>query len=302
MTTVGIRHLSFTLGDQRVSYRELPDIEQRIRELNIPDDEELWNWGYCRRSSKDYPAFIVDGCGELFASLAAAGIEIDAVLGCAPLHNSTERFMAALRSGVVPELAGSGERLRCVSDRDCVNVLQALADARDLIRSGCRHVLIMAAEKVEDERSRFRKYSVFSDFCLALVVSGQLEHCEYEIVDVQIRVDPRPGEDTSGILTRNLEKECVAGLLAEHGVAAAEISRFFYLNLFQPIAEMKAMHTGFAASQIYTAATKEIGHCYGADPFINMRTDLATGGGGHTYALCASGRGHAGAALVRRLR
>ena len=45
---VGIRHLSITLGDQKVWYRDLPDIEERIRELNIPDEEELWNWGYCR--------------------------------------------------------------------------------------------------------------------------------------------------------------------------------------------------------------------------------------------------------------
>src|SRR5262249_46905668 len=167
--------------------------------------------------------------------------------------------------------------------------LQALADGRELMASGARNVLIVAAEKMEDERTRFRKYSMFSDFCFALLLSAEIEHCDSEIVDVHLERDPNPGEDTSGILTRKLEKECAAALMARNGVGRDEVSKFFYLNLFEPIAEMKVKDSGFAASQFYTEA-KDAGHCYGADPFINMHGYFASGGNRRTHLLCASRR------------
>lgn len=297
MRRVGIRHLSYVLGDQKVWYRDLPDIEARIRGLKIPDDEELWNWGYCRRSSGDYNVHVTRGFMQLTDDLNAAGINVDAVLVCAPFQNSNEDFMGVLDSEVLPKIAHDG--LRRVDDRDCANVVQALADARELIHSGYEHVLVLAAEKMEDERTRFRKYSVFSDFCFALLLSSRIEQCHYEILDAYMGRDDHPGEDTSGILTRDLEKECVADVLARNGVAQQDVGKFFYLNLFQPVAEMKGKETGFAERQLYTEV-KDLGHCYGADPFINMHGYFASGGNGDIHLLCASGRAYAGVSLVRR--
>jgi hypothetical protein len=301
MSAVGIRRLRFELGDQKVWYRDLPDIEERIRGLKIPDEEDLWNWGYCRRSSDDFRTQVAQGFARLTGDLAAEGIEIDAILACGPFQNSTEELIGALDSGVLSKLAHKG--LRRVDDRDCANVLQAVADARELMRAGARHVLILAAEKMEDERTRFRKYSMFSDFCFALLLSSDVEECEYEILDVQMGQDDHPGEDTSGILTRDLEKRCVEEILARNGVARKDVGRFFYLNLFEPIAEMKGKDTGFAWKQLYSEV-RETGHCYGADPFINMHGFFAANGSpsssGAVHVLCASGRAYAGVSLVRR--
>ena len=112
-----------------------------------------------------------------------------------PLHSSTDQFLAALTSGVLPKIGTREDQLRCVYDRDCVNVLQAVADARELIRSGRENVLILAAEKVEEELYRFRKYSVFSDFCLALLLERPAPALRLEILDVHIRADSDPGEE-----------------------------------------------------------------------------------------------------------
>jgi hypothetical protein len=302
MSRTGIRHLSVTLGDDKVWYRDLPDIETRIRELNIPDEEGLWNWGYCRRWSADYDTQIAQGFAQTIAYVAAARIHVDAVLCCGPVQNSTDRFLDALASGVLPKMATSADPVRRVERGECVNVLQALGDAKALIDAGHDHVLIVAAEKVVNERSRFRKNSLLSDFCLALLVSSHLDQCECEILDVLITADPDPGDDTSGILVRNLEKRCVASVLASTNVALGDVRKLFYLNLFEPIAEMKGQHTGFRASQLYLAMTKESGHCYGADPFINMRGYAAASRPGDTYVLCASAREYAAVAAVGRLR
>lgn len=302
MIRTGIRHLSFALGDQRVWYRDLPEVEERIEQLEIPDEEELWNWGYCQRSTGDYRAHVARGFAEPVGHLAAAGIAVDAVIGCSPFQNSAEAFVAALASEVLPQVGVGQDRFHLIADRECVNVFQALAQAERRLRGGDGNVLILAAEKVEDESSRFRKYSLFSDFCLALLVSSQIEHCAYEVAEVLIRSDPNPGEDTGGILKRDLERSCILEALAAHGVAMADVGKFFYLNLFQPIAEMKGKDIGFARPQLYTGLSREIGHCSGADPFINLHTYFASGGDDAWHLLCASGREHTGVAIVHRLR
>lgn len=302
LSGVGIRHLSFTFGDQKVWYRDLPDVEQRIRELNIPDEEDLWNWGYCRRSSQEYEAQVASGCAEITAYLVAAGIRVDAVLACSPFQNSGDQFADALAARVLPRISTGGTPLRLVGTGECLNVVQALAEGCDLIRGDCEHVLILATEQVMDERHRFRKYSVFSDFSFALLLSSQVERCDYEVLDVKIRGDDDPGLDTSRILTRDLEKVCVADVLRDHDLVLEDVGKLFYLNLFEPIAEMKGKHTGFAAGQLYTELTKQTGHCYGADPFINMHSYFAAGGGGDLHVLCTSAREHAGVSLVRRLQ
>lgn len=300
MNAVGLRHISFVPGDQRVWYRDLPDVEGQIQRLQIPDEEEIWNWGYCRRSPMDYDAHVANGFASVVAYLAAEHVDVDAVLCCAPNHNSTERFVAALASGVLPKISCRSDRLHLVESGECVNVLQALGDAVALLQSGHRSVMIVASEKVEAEERRFRKYSVFSDFCLALVVTSDVELCPHEVLTVRIDVDANPGEDTGRILERRLEKDCVSGLLASRGLSPRDVSKFFYLNLFEPIAEMKGKQIGFVSSQLYTAATKEFGHCYGADPFVNLSTYASSGGMGMTHLLCASGRGSAGVSLIAR--
>src|SRR5882724_11071430 len=140
MTRFGIRHLSFALGDEKVWYRDLPNIEERIRTLDLPDEEELWNWGYCRRSSGDYDSHVAHGLSEAAGYISAAGIDVDVVLACGPFQNSTERFVDRI-SAELPKIDIDPGRVRPVHDRDCANVLQAVADAGELIRAGAKNVL-----------------------------------------------------------------------------------------------------------------------------------------------------------------
>lgn len=296
---IGIRHLSHWLGDEAVWYRTLPQIETRLCELEIPDDEALWGWGYFRRSTGDYRAHVLEGFRDLTDCVAQERLRFDAVFGCSPCHGDPGRFVEALTLEILPRLDARPQSLRMVAGHDCVNLLQAVSEARALIADGCEAVLVLAAEKVDNEANRFRKYSLFSDFCLALVVSRHLERCSYEIRDVLVSADPRPREDTSAIFMRSLEDRCVRQLLARNGLDPASVSRFLYLNLYDPIAEMKARQIGFQPAQICTQLAREIGHCYGADPFIALqRLPGARATRGQTI-LCASGRSHAGAAVVQ---
>lgn len=295
---IGIRHLSYWLGDESAWYRTLPDIEARMRELAIPDDEELWGWGYFRRSSRSYAGQLAGGFAGAAEYIAREHVRCDAVLGCSPCHGDSQRFVDTLRSEILPSIGTDGDALRMVEKHDCVNLLQAVSEAQALIDTGCEDVLVLAAEKVDDERNRFRKYSLFSDFCLALIVSSRLDCCAHEIRDVLVHPDPQPREDTSAIFMRALEEQCIGHLLTRNGCGRAQIGRFFYMNLYDPIAQMKGREIGFARGQLCTQLGREIGHCYGADPFIALQR-LGSGlPGMKPDVLCASGRWHVGACIV----
>jgi 3-oxoacyl-[acyl-carrier-protein] synthase III len=302
MREVGIRRLSLHLGDQRVWYRDLRGIEEEIRAAEIPDEEDLWNWGFCHRASGSYHSHVARSLADMTRYLAEADVTVDAVIGCGPFQTTTERFVTALASEGLLEMLGGEEKLRLVEDRECVNVIQAIDEARQSIGAGSEHVLIVAAEKIEEDFERFRPWCFFSDFGLALLLSSRTAGCPFTIRDVAICADPEPGEDGDTILARDLERGCVAGLLAANRLVLDDVDRFFYMNIFEPIAQMKGAEIGFHPSQLYTALSREMGHCFGADPFINLQSYCAGGGAGETYVLCASGRKYTGASIVQRER
>jgi 3-oxoacyl-[acyl-carrier-protein] synthase-3 len=58
------------------------------------------------------------------------------------------------------------------------------------------------------------------------------------------------------------------------------------LNIFLPLLITKERQAGFTAEQIYSRNVTRIGHCYAADPLINL-VDRQTHPG-HYYLLAAS--------------
>lgn len=302
MTLLGLRRIGYRLGEEKVWYRDLPGVVEEIAELGMPDDEELWGWGYCRRSPHDYETHIGRGFEEVVADLAAQPTAIDSLVICGPFQNPTERFVSALLSQVLPELPRPLEDRHVIEGLECVNVLQGIVTAGELIDAGRESILIVAAEKVEKEHGRFRRYSLFSDFCLALLVTRSVEGCPFQIHHAHVRADDEPRKNTSGILVRELDGLCVDEALTAQGVPIDAIAKLFYLNLYPPIAEMKGKSMGFREEQLYTAMTGELAHCYGADPFINLLSysNENAAGDGEQHLLCTSGRSSAGVAVVRR--
>ena len=306
MVEIGIRHLSVSLGRESVWYRDLEGIEGAIVESGIPDEEELWDWGYCRRSPADYRSHIAAGFADLVArpeeALGSSGSRPDRVIVCGPFQNRVADLAAALESEGVLSAVGGEDRLDLLEGYECVNVIQALHQAREQIRAGHETVLILASEKAEQDIHRFRPWCFFSDYCLALVVSARTEGCRFTVRDLTICPDPDPADDGSRVFGRDLERGCIAALLDANGLPMEAVDRFLYMNLFQPIAEMKGIEIGFDRSQLYTDLSHQLGHCYGADPFINLQRVCSQREAGGTYVLCASDRESAGAVIVDHRR
>jgi hypothetical protein len=301
MTGIGIRHIDFVPGDVACDYRSLPGIEERIAALGIPDEPAFWGWGRFHRSSGDYRDHLMRGFAGTRARLANEAGRIDRLILCAPCVNDCDAFVEGVAALALPGF--SSDTLDIVRDQDCVNLIGALDLARQRIAEGAGRVLILASEKVAKETHRFKRFSLFSDYSLAVEVCAGLSESAYELVDTLIRPDPEPGEDTNSVLGRSMEKQCVAEILGRNRLAAGDIDRFCYIHLYEPMYQMKGKDLGFSARKMACGRIAELGHCYGADPFVGLLTHLGEGSqtpDDRTALLCASSRQYAGLALVRR--
>lgn len=300
MIDIGIRFIDFVPGLESHHYLTLPAIHDRILALGMPDEPAFWGWGNFRRSPGDYAEHLSHGFSGTRALMSSTGIAIDNVILCAPCLNDPDAFAEGVRALGLPglDLVDPG----IIVDHDCVNILAAVDVARKLIDGGSRNVLILSSEKVEKETRRFKKFSLFSDYSLSLVVSADLDACDYRILDTLILPDPQPGEDTGSVLGRTLEKNCIGQLLGRNRMSVAEIDRFCYIHLYEPMYQMKGKDLGFAVGSMATGRIAELGHSYGADPFIGLLTHLTRHGANTetTALLCASSRQYTGMALVRK--
>jgi len=302
MNKIGISNLKVSLGDEKVGYREVPEIEKYIDRFGMPDDEELWGWGHFMRSSYSYQEQVKDFFTTYFSALLSSDISIDTIIVCEPCRFQLEDFLTTLTVGVFPELGISDVPVKTVEGYDCVNIMAAIEQAGEHMKEGViSNVVVLAAERVENEFRRFRKYSLFSDASLAFVVSNDAKNIEYGINQISITQDETPPETTDGILMREIDKINVDKMLIEANLDLSAINQVCYINLYEPITEMKMKELGFSYKKIYTKMIKQVGHCYGIDPFNNAQAYFSENIAAKNCMLCASAINHTGALIIEKL-
>ncbi|MEO6701617.1 MAG: 3-oxoacyl-ACP synthase, partial [Jatrophihabitantaceae bacterium] len=174
-----------------------------------------------------------------------------------------------------------------------------------LVTSGrYRTVLVVTADLVIDEAERMVNYALFSDGAASCLVADQPTEtgAGYQILGVANAQDVGSLEWTHEI-SSDLARQVNARLLEPAGVALGEVCRLLHLNIFTPLVGMKERQAGFRADQLFTANISRTGHCFAADPLINL-ADLAEAGQlhpDHHYLLAASVPGSRFGVLVRKL-
>jgi 3-oxoacyl-[acyl-carrier-protein] synthase III len=299
LKAIGIKRMGFAFGDRKDWYRTLEGIDARIAELGLPDSESFWGWGHVHRYTCEYREQVGVGLRDLIA--AVAGPTVDGVVVCAPCRLLPESLLDPFVAEVAAGLGLPTSALRMVEGFDCVNIVRGLEQAAEMIEDGAREVLVVAAERVESEQKRFRKFALFGDACFAMTVADDLDVCEYEVLGVEVAEDPDPPDSTDGVLGRKLDARLVRNVLDAAGCDAGDVEQCVYINLYKPISEMKVIDMGFARRQHYTGTIGDVGHCYGIDPFYGLSRHAATAEPDAIYLLGASSREHAGAAVVRKI-
>jgi len=294
----------YVLGEVEADFSTIENLPARADEFRLAPDPALWGWGSVFRSERGLEAMAIESGSATLRAAAADPASVDALVLCcsdvsaqARMHG---RFVGTILTGIgLGDVPFYGLNLN-----RCVNLLAALDVARAFVASGrYRRVLVVTTDRVVDEDERMLPYALLSDGAASCVVTADGEGPDrYELLSCASAQDTR-SLDWSGEISSDLARQVNDALLAPLELTLADVSALMHANIFKPLVVMKERQAGFTREQIYTDNIGRVGHCFAADPLINLVDRIALG---HVqpdrhYLLASSVPGSRMGVLLRRL-
>jgi 3-oxoacyl-[acyl-carrier-protein] synthase-3 len=302
-TTVHLGGARYALGELEADHTTIENLAERVAELKLPTNAKLMGWGSIRRSERALEELAVES-GR--ATLAAAGVDaadVDALIVCSTRvpgnsdgHGS---FMASVLTGTglgdIPFYSQTLNR--------CTNLLAALDVAHAFVRSGrYRCILVVTADKVEAGGERVASYALFSDAAASCLVTAEPGADDgYQLVACASAQEAASLEWTKEI-SSDLSRKVNDALLSPIGMKIGDLGALMHLNIVKPLLALKEMQAGFSPAQLFTENIARLGHCFAADPLINLvdREALGHVQPGGWYMLAASVPGSRAGVLLHR--
>ncbi|MFI6151942.1 3-oxoacyl-ACP synthase [Kitasatospora sp. NPDC051170] len=301
----------YVLGEEELDHTEVECLAERAAELKMVPKAALWGWGSVRRTGRGLAELAIDS-GT--ATLRAAGVdpaEVDALILCSTRFpggpRTHGRFVERILTGTGLERAA----FLGITLNRCTNLLVALDTANALVAAGRhRRILVVTTDRIEDEKERMESFALFSDGAASCLVSapttaeataGSGLGAHYRIRSTA-SAQEAAALDWSHEISADLAREANGRLLAPLGLEADQVDGLLHANLFLPLVTMKERQAGFTARQLYTANITRFGHCFAADPLINLADQERAGqlrDGGH-YLAAVSVPGSRVAVLLQR--
>jgi 3-oxoacyl-[acyl-carrier-protein] synthase-3 len=186
-----------------------------------------------------------------------------------------------------------------------VNLLAGLDMASAFVLSGrYRGVLVITADAVAGGSAPMSQFALFSDGAASALVTADPGTADsYEVLGCATAQDTTMMESTSQI-SSDLARAVNDQLLGPPGLKTSDITALMHLNLFKPLLIMKERQAGFGSDQLYLDNISRLGHCFAADPLINLVDRAALGhfGEGHYCMLAASVPGSRIGVLLKKVR
>ncbi|MEV6683889.1 3-oxoacyl-ACP synthase [Streptomyces sp. NPDC051130] len=299
-------HLSaprYVLGEQVADHTSIANLTERARQFQMAPRAELWGWGSIRRTAKSLEALAVESARATALAAGADPAGIDCLILCSTRFPGGPRthggFVEKVMSGIgLADAAVTGLTLN-----RCTNLLTGIRTAHALVAAAThRRVLVVTTDRVTDESVRMENFALFSDGSAACLVSAEpLGADTYEIVAGAAAQDPA-SLDWSNEISSELARTVNRRILDAAGMKLDEIDGLLHPNLFKPLIALKERQAGFTRQQLHLDNITRFGHCFAADPLINL-VDRAAAGQlrprGH-YLLASSVPGSRVAVLLRK--
>jgi 3-oxoacyl-[acyl-carrier-protein] synthase III len=308
MTRAYLRGVSYVLGEQEVGYADIPGLPGLAAELGLAPNPGLWGWGSVRVTHRSLADLAADSLRATLRAAGAAPSSADALVVCSTSipgpSDDHGIFLARVLTG-----AGLGD-IACYSQtmNRCLNLLTALDIARALVLSGRhRRVLVVTTDAVAGDAPMSR-FALYSDAAASCMVAGDPgtgagdpgTGAGYEILGCASAQDTAAMDPASQI-SSDLAREVSDRLLEPPGLKLGDVTALAHFNLFRPLLVMKERQAGFSEDQLYLDNITRTGHCFAADPLINLADLAALGrvGEGRYCLLAASVPGCRAGVLLR---
>ncbi|HEU5470219.1 MAG TPA: hypothetical protein VFV67_06170 [Actinophytocola sp.] len=294
----------YVLGEIEQEHTAIVNLAERIAEFGMLPKPDLWGWGTVRRTERSIEELAIE-TGS--ATLRAAGLDpvsVDAVVLCSTGFPVGTRIHGSFAQTVLTGIGTDDADYLGVGINRCTNLLAGLQVADALVRAGRhRRVLVVTTDRVTDEAMRMEKFALFSDgaaSCLVVDDPGPAGGFELLACAAANRVREL---DWSNEISVELARRVNDQLLKPFGLTLDQVSGLMHANIFTPVVLLKEMQAGCTPAQLYTDNITRVGHCFAADPLINLVDRTAAGHvlAGRHYLLAASVPGSRIGVLLRSL-
>ncbi len=277
----------YVLGEIEEPYTAIEDLEARAARYAMPVAPRTWGWGsFFRTARTPVELAVASGNATLDAS-GAARESVDGLIVCTTSFPRSVDDHAGFLGTVLDGLGLTSVAFACgMTLNRCNNLLAALHLARSLVRSGShRLVLVVTADRIVDEAVRLEKFALFSDGAASCLV-GAAEQGP----DAFALVASASAQDTAVLGVRDQIDSRLAVAVNEElerttGIPREKIAAVLPANLVRPLVTLKERQAGFTPAQLRTGNIERLGHCFAADPLINL-VDLVASGEGEIDELC----------------
>jgi 3-oxoacyl-[acyl-carrier-protein] synthase-3 len=293
----------YVLGEHAEDHTTIVNFAERVAEFRMRPKASLWGWGTIRRTERSIEEMAVESGA---ATLAAAGLDpaaVDSLVLCSTEFPVGTGVHGAFVERILTGLGIADADFVGVGINRCTNLLAGVQVADAYVRSGRhRRVLVITTDRVTDETTRMDKFALFSDGAASCLVTD--DHPGGTGFDLlACATANRAAElDWSNEINPALAIQVNERLLKPFALDIADVSGLLHTNVYKPVVYLKEMQAGFAAAQLYLDNITRIGHCFAADPLINL-VDRGSAGqlldGAH-YLLAASVPGARAGVLLRK--
>ncbi|MQA27219.1 MAG: 3-oxoacyl-ACP synthase [Micromonosporaceae bacterium] len=291
----------YVLGEIEEDHTAIVGLPERIAELRILPKADFWGWGEIRRTEKDIAAMAVESGAATLRAAAVDPASIDALVLCSTEFPEGTGSHGLLVQTVMSGLGLEGVDFIGVTLNSCANLLAGIQVADAMVASGrYRRVLVVTSDRVADESARMEKFALFSDGAASCVVAA--DQGGFELVSCAAAHNIQD-LDWSSEISSELSRKVNERLMKSAGMKLEDVSGLMHANIFKPILVLKEMQAGFAADQLYTDNIARTGHCFAADPLINLVDRTAAGHvrDGCCYLLASSVPGSRIGVLLRKV-
>ncbi|MEU1436019.1 3-oxoacyl-[acyl-carrier-protein] synthase III C-terminal domain-containing protein [Streptomyces sp. NPDC005775] len=291
---------AYELGENETDHSDLPGLLEQAERLGMPPRAELWGWGKVHRTELPLEE-LAARCGR--AVLAGSGTDpadVDALVLCCTGFPGDAETHGGFVQAVLAGLGTKNHDVVGVTLNRCTNLLAGLVVARSLVAGGShRRVLVLTVDRVTDEARRMTGFALFSDGAAGCLVTDGAG--EYTLVDTATAHDTSR-MDWSEEISSELSRRVNDTLLTPRGMKPSDIDGVLHTNVFKPVVTMKELQAGFKPAQLSLDNIERVGHCFAADPLINLvdRNREGRVRHGRHYLLAASVPGSRVGVLLQR--
>ncbi|AXW85672.1 hypothetical protein AU509_11330 [Lonsdalea britannica] len=258
--------LHYELGEETLPYDQLPGWQQRAAMFSMPELPEMWGWGEVRKTTSSFMQLALESARK---TLADSVEPIDTVIFCSSSLAANADEQTRMLCTFADALQLNQAEITGVTLGRCTNLLKGVRLAQARIASGQSNaILLVASDCMADAKPRLENFALFSDGAASCVITGSGHPSEgFTILASAEKQDLSTVADG---LSSTLAIAVNQQLFAETQINISDISLLFHTNVYLPLCNLKERQAGYAAGQLFTDNIARIGHCFSADPLINL--------------------------------